>query len=434
MDDSSATSGVTTPCPECGAAIQVDTRAMRWCLDCEWNLDPSGSIGPRARRVARRNEALADRLLRHGGQSRPDLGATFALVLGVVALMLAPLCLVGGVAIVVAGRHSPLLIGLGVILAVLAVAVRPRPPRLDDRYVVVEADRAPRFWELLREIAAAVETEPPERVVVDLAPSASVVNIGRGSRTVLQLGAPLWAILDRQERVGLLAHELGHLSNGDPRRGRLVWLGTQTLTRWWVALVPPPSTRQNAPLQWVENVVMAGLRGMIRLWLAAIARLQIRAVQRAELRSDHVAARMAGWAGYTQLLNRLRYGHRLGHATQLAAARRDGVDFYTSLVDSVESLPPQEEERLRRLAAREPYDPGLTHPPARLRVRAVEDLRAEIGLVVPDTDRWTSIDAELAPAMGAVAQQARDDHDATTDRYTGRRPAKARRRGSPSRA
>ena len=82
---------------------------------------------------------------------------------------------------------------------------------------------------------------------------------------------------------------------------------------------------------------------------------------------------------------------------------------------------------LRRLAAKEPYDRGRTHPPARLRLRAVDDLQAEAGLVVPDNARWARIDAELAPVMAAVAQQARDRHDATTDRHAGRRPARAGR-------
>lgn len=136
---------------------------------------------------------------------------------------------------------------------------------------------------------------------------------------------------------------------------------------------------------------------------------------------------MAVWAGYTQMLNRLRYIPRLGHAIHQATARRDGVDYYASLAHNLQSLPPQEEERLRRLAAKEPYDRGRTHPPARLRLRAVDDLQAEAGLVIPDNARWARIGAELAPVMAAVAQQARDRHDATTDRHAGRRPARAGR-------
>ncbi len=422
----------TTPCPDCGATIEVDTRAIRWCLACEWNLDPGADGSPRARRAARRNEASAERLLARGARRWSGAGAVVAVVLGVAPLLGTVVCLAGGLALVVSGRHSPLLVGLGVILAVVAVAVVPRPPRLDPQAVVVDVAEAPRFWELLGDIARAVGTTPPKLVVLDLEPTASVGNVGVRSRTVLSVGTPLWATLDGQERVGLLAHELGHLAHGDPRRGRLVALGTQTLVRWWVALLPPPSTRPGGPARWAENLTAAVFRWLVAGWLAVIARVQFPAVQRAELRSDRVAASVAGWEGYTRLLHHLRYCGRLGHAVDLAVARRDGVDLHASVVDSLRSLPPQEEERLRRLAAREPYDRRLTHPPVRIRLRAVDGMQDAGGAVVPDADRWAAIDAELAPMMAALAQRARDDHDARKDRYSGRREPRARNLRTPT--
>lgn len=393
--------------------------------------DPGGLETRRARRSARRNEALAERLLRRGVAGRTGLGATLALALSLLVVTLTVLCVVGGVAVAVLGRHSPLLVGLGLILAVTAVAVFPRPVRLGEGDVLLDRSQAAQFWELLFEIAHALRTQPPELVVVDMEPNTSVSNVGHRSRTVLRLGAPLWAILDGQERVGLLAHELGHLAHGDPRRGRVVALAMQTLAQWWLALTPPPTTRPDGLMRWIEDVMLAGLRRVVRLWIDVIARLQTSAVQRAELRSDHAAAHVAGWTGYTALLKRLRYSERLGHAVHVAAARRDGVDFYTSLTGTLDSLPPEEDERLRRLAAREPYDRNLTHPPARLRLRAVEDMDAEGGLVVPDAARWASIDAELAPVLASLAQRAREDHDAKQDRYAGIRPPRARRATAP---
>lgn len=386
--------------------------------------DAGGSVTRRARRAARRNEALAERLLRRGVAGRRGLGAALALALSLLVVALTVLCVVGGVAVAILGRHSPLLVGLGLILAVTAVAVFPRPLRLGEGDVLLDRAQAAQFWDLLIEIAHAVKTPPPELVVVDVEPNASVSNVGLRSRAVLRLGAPLWAILDGQERVGLLAHELGHLAHGDPRRGRVVALAMQTLARWGFALTPPPTTRPDGPLRWIEDVMVAGLRRVVRLWIDVIALLQTSAVQRAELRSDRVAARIAGWTGYTGLLKRLRYGERLGQAVQVAAARRDGVDFYTSLTGTLDSLP-EEDGRLGRFASREPYDRNLTHPPARLRLRAVEDLDGEGGLVVPDAARWASIDAELAPVLASLARRARDDYHAKRDRYAGVRAPRA---------
>jgi hypothetical protein len=99
MDETSATSGAAT--------------------------DAGGSVTRRGRRAARRNEALAERLLRRGVAGRRGLGATLALALSLLVVTLTVLCVVGGVAVAILGRHSPLLVGLGLIVAVTAVAVFP---------------------------------------------------------------------------------------------------------------------------------------------------------------------------------------------------------------------------------------------------------------------------------------------------------------------
>lgn len=117
MDGSRGSASATKACPECGATIHVDTRAVTWCLDCEWNLHPGGSLSPRAARAARRNEALAGRLLRRGAKGRSGLGARLALVLSLLAVTLTGVSLVGGLAVAIVGRDSPLLVGLGVILS-----------------------------------------------------------------------------------------------------------------------------------------------------------------------------------------------------------------------------------------------------------------------------------------------------------------------------
>jgi hypothetical protein len=95
-----------------------------------------------------------------------------------LVVTLTVLCVVGGVAVAILGRHSPLLVGLGLIVAVTAVAVFPRPLRLGEGDVLLDRSHAAQFWELLFEIAHAVKTPPPELVVVDMEPNASVTNVG----------------------------------------------------------------------------------------------------------------------------------------------------------------------------------------------------------------------------------------------------------------
>jgi Peptidase family M48 len=266
-----------------------------------------------------------------------------------------------------------------------------------------------------------VKTPPPELVVVDMEPNASVTNVGLRSRAVLRLGAPLWAIRDGQERVGLLAHELGHLAHGDPRRGRVVALAMQTLARWRLALTPPPTTRLDGPLRWTEDVMVTGLRRVVRLWNDVVALLQASAVQRAELRSDRVATRVAGWAGYTGLLEQFRYSERLGRESKWP--QHAGMAL-TSIRVSPEPLTHCLARRTSGLGGSASESRTIATSPTRLCACAYMRPRTstpEGGLVVPDPARWASIDTELAPVSASLAQRARDDHDATRDPYAGGR-------------
>src|SRR5262245_47708923 len=155
IDEGRAPSGVTKPCPECGATMPVDTRVVTWCPDCDWNFDPGGSTKSKAPGDAtQRGVGRAGAPARDPAAPRPegdvDHGARRR------RLDAGPVCLVGGLAMAVLGRHSPLLIGLGVIVAPAGLGAWPRAPRLDDRAVVIEAGRAPGLWELVREVAVAV--------------------------------------------------------------------------------------------------------------------------------------------------------------------------------------------------------------------------------------------------------------------------------------
>ena len=57
---------------------------------------------------------------------------------------------------------------------------------------------------------------------------------------MLRLGVPLLTILDGQEVVALVGHELAHQVNGDATRGLVVGTALETLRRWYYAFTPGP--------------------------------------------------------------------------------------------------------------------------------------------------------------------------------------------------
>jgi Zn-dependent protease with chaperone function len=400
--------------------IPVEAPWRPWCRSCEWNLDAAPGPTGRAARSAARHEARARRLLRTGRRDRTGIGAWLALGLSTAAVAATGLVFVGALALLVVGRRSPVMVGLALILAAVAVVVRPRPVRLEGSAVVVDPERAPVLWATIADVADRLGGPRPDVVVVDLDANASIGRIGARPRAVLRLGLPLWIVLDPRQRLGLLAHELGHLAHRDPRQGRVVGLALTTLVRWRVMMTPPPMASGGLPLG--TGVVLAGLRTVVAAWTAAIGRLHLAAVQRAELRSDRAAVGVAGYGAYVGLLRWLARSDHIGHATRIALVRRDGVDFVTSLLGTVRALPAGEAERLDRLAERAPYDPGASHPPVRLRLQAIDDLDAAAGTIPVDADRWATIDTELAPLLATLVDRGTDAARARHDRFTGHFP------------
>jgi Zn-dependent protease with chaperone function len=81
----------------------------------------------------------------------------------------------------------------------------------------VELDRRPQpaFWAVVDDLADRMQTERPQRVVVNGTVNAAVTQVG-GHREMV-IGLPLLAGMSRDELVSVLAHELGHFASGHTR-------------------------------------------------------------------------------------------------------------------------------------------------------------------------------------------------------------------------
>ena len=90
----------------------------------------------------------------------------------------------------------------------------------------ITPEEAPELWETIRQAAAALETTPPDRVVVGLKISFYVtelmVKTDTGSTTGRTLFLPYLLLkqLSREEVLAIIGHELGHFKRSDTRMTR----------------------------------------------------------------------------------------------------------------------------------------------------------------------------------------------------------------------
>jgi heat shock protein HtpX len=403
----------TGTCPECGAATVSIREAMPWCAGCEWNLDgydrarhvPEFGWSPIDRwtyrlaiRLTRRQfAALAGRPLEPAGLGPAGLvtvAVSVLLLLGVAAVAAV------GVWLVFAYPFPNFALVFGLALIGLAVALRPRFGRLSEDVEVLSRQEAPELHVLVEEVAAAIGAPVPQVIGVDAQVNAYAAAVGLRRRRVLCLGLPLWGVLDGQERVALLGHELGHFVNGDVRRGPLTQPALTMLGNAADLFDPAHRTHGGGLLEligeWLGRILSWTLSKLLFAGHLVLVATALRNSQRAEYLADELSARVAGTAAATRLLDVPLCSDALAlvvrqavHGGQGPAAWRAGMG--RALTGAAERLPLE-----RQLSVRDQASLFASHPPAGLRHRMLtartwRDPRVEL------TDaRLERIDAELA--------------------------------------
>ncbi|MFJ7067968.1 M48 family metalloprotease [Streptomyces sp. NPDC101115] len=425
-------------CPTCGEPVPVDPRFVTWCAACDWNVDPvDGDTGPDPEpdRVERLRRAMAHRygeqlfadLAREpdpgsGAPPRPGAAGVLATVLALAVHGLTLVVAFLGLWFLIAGWGEGAQPVIGVLLLGLAVLLRPRFGRLDERaeLPLLERADAPRLFGLLDEIAAAVGTRGVDAVVLDADVNAGVVTYGLRRRRVLVLGMGLWAVLTPQERVALLGHEFGHYAHGDTRHSLLVGSALNSLTTWLYMLEPSPG---RSLLDGFSNLLTAlprwGVYGLVLL----LDQATLRASQRSEYLADGAAARIAGRDAAVGMMERLLAASSaetaLGREVVAArtrsggparrgapAGRRDEAadGLWERVATEVRRVPAHEYERLRRAGELRGHCVDATHPPTHLRIRHVARAgRPKPGLEL-GRERAAAVEAELAKPGLTVAR------------------------------
>ncbi|WP_327286298.1 MULTISPECIES: M48 family metallopeptidase [unclassified Streptomyces] len=431
--ESRSTEEVTSvrECPECGAPVPVDARHVDWCAACDWNVDPGapdpepGRIPAARRRLAHAyGEQLAAEMEQGGGRSEPvgrDAATLSALALSLVVHGVTVVLAVTGILLVVLGWDTGVQPVLGALLLGLAAVLRPRPERLPkDAPVLYRAD-APKLFELIDEVGAAVGTAGVHAVVVTTESNAAVTTYGWRARRMMLLGLGLWEILPPQERVALLGHELGHFAHGDTRRGIVTGGALRALATWSYVLAPTPP---RGLLDRFVNAVTFLPRWAVCGLVVLLDHLTLRASQRAEYLADVSAAKAGSTEAAVGLMDRLLISPAVGpelRRESVAAHVRGGSagreareqaerGLWERLALRMAAVPEHEYERLRRVAARRGHSVDSTHPPTHLRRRCAATGGPYAAQVTYTEACAAAVAQELAPARTALAGRVIRDY------------------------
>jgi Zn-dependent protease with chaperone function len=402
----------------------VDPRYVTWCDKCDWNVDPTATDAPQPPAWRQRLEQrLADTLYReleHGAIHRPgwDPARIGSYLLSALVLLLPLAGLLGGIALLVFYRPLWLSILLAAIPLGLAFLLRPRAHQLTPDTQLVQREQAPTLFALLDEIAGAIGTKPIKAIAVHAAPNVYFVRIGWRFQPVVGLGLPLWTGLRPQERVAILAHELGHGKNGDARHGWVVGAADSVLDELQKTFSEQPLDRYRQDLahaMWVDptptglvtKLVNAAVGGAARSYSWLLTMVSLRSSQRAEYLADRKAAEIAGSDATAWALERTLLAEASYRALERALRYSKDIEPLEAVRRAVTEVPAREVERQLRVSRSRDTRIDSTHPPTYLRTKLIRTRPAQRALVVLGADQSRAIDRELAGAAQTVLKELR---------------------------
>ncbi|MFJ9610175.1 M48 family metalloprotease [Kitasatospora sp. NPDC101176] len=422
-------------CPDCTRPLDADPRFTTWCPACEWNVvteqEAAEEAAKGARRAARERSAaerteqvFQDVMAGRADTSRRDwLAATVVATL--VHLLTATLAGTG-IWLLVTGNTPLRWVGAAVLAVVLLL--RPRLGRAPRGTGVLTRAEAPALYALTDRIAEQLGARKVDVIAVGDDFNASMAVVGLRRTSVLTIGLPLWEVLDDQQRIALLGHELAHRINGD-HRGRL-WLGSAicSLAHWYHFALPRQRAGSSGVggfhllmlvADYLGNAFLHVVAWLVLRLVMLLDRLTARAGQQAEYRADELAARAGSTGAAIATLHALLFAEAAAtvvlrvraqvksrpHRGRREAPPTPDTDLlWQELRNHLASLPPLERERLVRRSRREGRAVDATHPPTHLRIALLDRGPAVPAAVTADAAESAAVHAELAPHRARIAR------------------------------
>jgi heat shock protein HtpX len=402
----------TQKCPQCGTIVPSDPRYVTWCDHCDWNVVPQQPERPRAvfpAMYVSMGERWGQRLYqslrsREGHPSSLTATRLLALLCSLFVHAITFVLATVGLVLLIHGWTYPVTLILGLFLLGAAVVVRPRGATMPER--ILPRKQYPALYKLADDVAMALGTRPVYGIVADANFNAGFSQVGLRRRSIVSLGLPLFSVLDEQERVALLAHELAHGVNGDPARGFLVGSAINSLARWHFLLQPDRGVMVGsgtvAAASAIANVISLLLSQIPRFGAYILSHLLWRDSQRAEYLADRLAMEVSGSAAALSTLDKLHLAPQYAHAVRTVAMSRQPLDLFEELHKLVGEMPERERERIRRVERLEGSRLDSTHPPTAFRIDLLQSYPVAAPRVVLGRAESQAMDKELGRLHKAV--------------------------------
>ena len=300
-----------------------------------------------------------------------------------------------------------------IICSLIVVTFRPRFNLPPDTFIT-QAE-APILFGIIEDLRLKLGASKIDYLVIDQKFNASMGYTGFQRKRVLTLGYPLLFVLDAQETVELISHELAHDVNRDPSRGYMQWYAFESLWRWYKVTHPVEIITTDAGLYGVLlsipfNLAMWCISQVFLGCAYLLSWLLWRDSQRAEYYADYLAVTMSGTKSSESSFMKVSYHNFLELAVQKSVVHRKENDVFDLFRESIASIPPREIERIQRVNLLYNSKVDSSHPPTAYRIGFVQSRGIlEPGYVL-DEERHTLLLTELKKFESEISRKLVDEY------------------------
>jgi len=416
-----ALSNSYTRCPDCQAVIKKDDGYIVWCDQCNWNLQPSEEKEPKnlfEKLYRQVGERVSDDLLSKMIQKR-DLRAKMSARKGLVLFfssivhMFSLALLICGIYLIATKYTNVFFLFLSAIC--LLAAWLTKPTRYKPPSKPLSRTHFPVTYQIIDEICSATHAKKIHGVVVTTEFNASYALLGIWRKRIIELGFPLITILEKQEVVSLLAHELAHGMNNDLQRGAFVGSAINALSVWHRLIKPDKifTSSENliiAICMIPANLLLLLTAKLISLWLQIICHLNWQSSQQAEYMADRKAADIAGKTSMTSLLNKLLLDSLFDFCVMKTFNNPGRITLTEEFRNRAAGMPNKEWERLKRVTQLTKSRLDVTHPPTANRLAHIDSLDFTIPKYQLSEDMYKQLMREIFTLKSEAEKKIIDEH------------------------
>jgi Zn-dependent protease with chaperone function len=313
----------------------------------------------------------------------------------------------------------------GFVLLLLAWAVHPRFGKRPKS--LVARSQAPHLYALADAVAGQLKARRVEAIRIGPQFQASISSVGWRRRRYLSLGLPLLVVLEPQERVAVVAHELAHEVNGDPLRGIFIGSAAGTLIEWYRLLRPTRVARQRAggvsraggPAgfamagEMVAHALMGALAAVVLGIYRGLLHLIWRDSQRAEYLADELSARVAGSAAAVSALQKTPLALTYREVVQSAGHTQSGErSIFAKFRDLCMDPASPSISNARVMSSQGTFRLDATHPPTSYRIEFLLGRSPDAAMTLTHGES-AAIDRELEEFEAALQKEMTEAYRAS---------------------